>query len=162
MQKTETGAKTTSRVPKLGYFDGLAKLSSRVTLATSWPAWSVISSPPPPASTHSGSTTQKYESSLTFQEAVRSLPPLWGRRPWQWRLRSPWGLSGQSQSRSRLPNHHLHHHQHQGHPLHHLYHQVYHINPLHLLYYQVYHINPLHHLYHQVYHINSLHHHHPH
>ena len=34
--KTETGAKTASRVPKLGYFDGqVPKPSSRVTLATS-------------------------------------------------------------------------------------------------------------------------------
>ena len=34
-QKTETGAKTAPRVPKLGYFEGwLPKLSSRVTLVT--------------------------------------------------------------------------------------------------------------------------------
>ena len=35
LSKTETGAKTASRVPKLGDFDGrVPKLSSRVTLAT--------------------------------------------------------------------------------------------------------------------------------
>ena len=34
---TETGAKTAPRVPKLGYLDGwVPKLSSLVTLATSW------------------------------------------------------------------------------------------------------------------------------
>ena len=38
----KTGAKTAPRVPKLGYFDGrVPKVSSRVTLATSGPAWSV-------------------------------------------------------------------------------------------------------------------------
>ena len=36
LSKTEAGAKTAPRVPKLGYYDGrVPKLSSRVTLATS-------------------------------------------------------------------------------------------------------------------------------
>jgi len=36
LSKTETGAKTAPRVPKLGYFDGrVPKICSRVTLETS-------------------------------------------------------------------------------------------------------------------------------
>ena len=36
LSKTETGDKTASRVPKLGYYDGrVPKFSSRMTLATS-------------------------------------------------------------------------------------------------------------------------------
>ena len=43
LSKTETGAKTASRVPKLGYFNGREpKLSSRATLTKPGPAWSVI------------------------------------------------------------------------------------------------------------------------